>query len=91
MKALVEFIARGLVDHPEAVVVRQVEDERGLLLEVRVAPEDMVKIIGRQGRIVKALRTVVRAAARTGSRVTVEILREPSTVEIMREREGMTE
>lgn len=77
MKALVEFIARGLVDHPEAVVVRQVEDERGLLLEVRVAPEDMGKVIGRQGRIVKALRTVVRAAARTGRRVTVEILREP--------------
>lgn len=75
MKALVEFIARGLVDHPDAVEVRQVEDERGLLLEVRVAPEDMGKVIGRQGRIVKALRTVVRAAARTGRRVTVEIIR----------------
>lgn len=76
MKALVEFIARGLVDHPEAVEVREVEDERGLRLELRVAPEDMGQVIGRQGRIARALRTVVKAAAlRTGRRVTVEIAR----------------
>ncbi|KRT76309.1 MAG: hypothetical protein XU14_C0053G0011 [Armatimonadetes bacterium CSP1-3] len=76
MKALVEFIARELVDHPEAVEVREVEDERGLRLELRVAPEDMGKVIGRQGRIARALRTVVKAASlRTGRRVTVEIAR----------------
>lgn len=76
MKALVEFIARELVDHPEAVEVREVEDERGLRLELRVAPEDMGKVIGRQGRIARALRTVVKAASlRAGRRVTVEIAR----------------
>ena len=76
MKALVEFIARELVAHPEAVEVREVEDERGLRLELRVAPEDMGKVIGRQGRIARALRTVVKAASlRTGRRVTVEIAR----------------
>jgi len=76
VKALVEFIARELVDHPEAVEVREVEDERGLRLELRVAPEDMGKVIGRQGRIARALRTVVKAASlRTGRRVTVEIAR----------------
>jgi len=76
VKALVEFIARELVDHPEAVEVREVEDERGLRLELRVAPEDMGQVIGRQGRIARALRTVVKAASlRTGRRVTVEIAR----------------
>ncbi len=76
LAALVEFIARGLVDHPEAVEVRQIEDERGLRLELRVAPEDMGKVIGRQGRIARALRTVVKAASlRAGRRVTVEIAR----------------
>ncbi|MDR7464518.1 MAG: KH domain-containing protein [Armatimonadota bacterium] len=76
MKALVEFIARELVDHPEAVEVHVRQDERGLRLELRVAPEDVGKVIGRQGRIARALRTVVRAAAlRAGQRVTVEIAR----------------
>jgi len=74
MRDLVEFIARALVDHPEAVVVREVEAERSIVIEVTVAPDDVGKIIGRQGRIVNALRTVVRAAAiRTGKRVTVEV------------------
>lgn len=75
MRELVEFIARMLVDHPDAVQVREVEGERTIVIEVTVAPDDIGKIIGRQGRIVNALRTVVRAAAvRTGKRVTVEIL-----------------
>ncbi len=75
MRELVEFIARTLVDHPDAVQVREVEGERTIVIEVTVAPDDIGKIIGRQGRIVNALRTVVRAAAvRTGKRVTVEIL-----------------
>jgi predicted RNA-binding protein YlqC (UPF0109 family) len=72
----VEFIARELVDHPEAVEVREWQDQRGLRLELHVAPEDVGKVIGRQGRIARALRTVVRAAAlRAGQRVTVEIAR----------------
>lgn len=76
LAALVAFIARGLVDHPEAVEVRELTDERGLRLELRVAPEDMGKVIGRQGRIARALRSVVKAAAlRSGRRVTVEITR----------------
>ena len=75
MRELVEFIARSLVDAPDAVQVNVVEDERALVIELRVAPTDMGKVIGKQGRIVKALRTVVKAAAvRTGKRVTVEIL-----------------
>jgi predicted RNA-binding protein YlqC (UPF0109 family) len=74
LAALVAFIARELVDRPEAVEVQAVEDERGLRLELRVAPEDMGKVIGRQGRIARALRTVVKAASlRAGRRVTVEI------------------
>lgn len=74
MRELVEFIARTLVDQPDAVEVREVEGERTIVIEVKVAPDDVGKIIGRQGRIVNALRTVVRAAAvRTGKRVTVEI------------------
>jgi len=75
MRELVEFIAKTLVDHPEAVQVRQVEGERTIVIEVKVAPDDVGKIIGKQGRIVNALRGVVKAAAvRTGKRVTVEIL-----------------
>ncbi|TMI75546.1 MAG: KH domain-containing protein [Bacillati bacterium ANGP1] len=75
MRDMVEFIAKALVDHPEAVHVRQVEGERAIVIEVKVAPDDIGKIIGKQGRIVNALRTVVKAAAvRTGKRVTVEIL-----------------
>jgi len=75
MRDMVEFIAKALVDHPEAVHVRQIEGERAIVIEVKVAPDDVGKIIGKQGRIVNALRTVVKAAAvRTGKRVTVEIL-----------------
>jgi len=75
MRDMVEFIAKALVDHPEAVHVRQIEGERAIVIEVKVAPDDIGKIIGKQGRIVNALRTVVKAATvRTGKRVTVEIL-----------------
>lgn len=74
MRELVEFIARALVDQPDAVQVRQVERERAIVIDVTVAPDDVGKIIGKRGRIVNALRTVVKAAAvRTGKRVTVEI------------------
>ncbi|NMB24692.1 MAG: KH domain-containing protein [Firmicutes bacterium] len=75
MKDLVEYMAKALVDHPEAVQVSQVEGERSLILELRVAADDMGKVIGKQGRIAKALRTVVKAAAtKEGKMVHVEII-----------------
>ncbi len=75
MKELVTFLAQSLVDHPEEVKVSQVEGEKSLILELRVAPSDMGKVIGRQGRIAKALRTVVKAAAPKGGKlVHVEIV-----------------
>lgn len=75
MKELVEFIAKALVDYPEQVDVTQVEGERSIILELRVAQEDMGKVIGKQGRIAKAIRTVVNAAAiKENKRVMVEII-----------------
>ena len=75
MAELVEFIAKSLVDHPDQVDVRMVEEEGGFTIELRVAPDDMGKVIGKQGRIAKAIRTVVKAAAvRENKKVTVEIL-----------------
>ncbi|RQD68635.1 MAG: KH domain-containing protein [Tindallia sp. MSAO_Bac2] len=75
MKDLLEFIAKSLVDNPEEVDVNQVEGERSLILELRVSPDDMGKVIGKQGRIAKAIRTVVNAAAiKENKRVIVEII-----------------
>ncbi|GAA4712938.1 KH domain-containing protein [Brevibacillus fulvus] len=75
MKALVETIAKALVDHPEEVRVNVVERDRTFVYELSVHPEDMGKIIGKQGRIAKALRTVVIAASvQTDKRVIVEIV-----------------
>jgi len=75
MKDLVEFIAKALVDHPEQVRVEQLEDSRTITLELYVAPADMGKVIGKQGRIAKAIRTVVSAASTNeGKRVVVEIV-----------------
>lgn len=75
MKELVELIAKALVDHPEAVDVSQVDGERSTIVELRVSPEDMGKVIGKQGRIAKAIRALVKAAAmRDGKRVVVEIV-----------------
>jgi predicted RNA-binding protein YlqC (UPF0109 family) len=72
---LVEYIAKSLVDHPESVTVNQVEGEQSIILELKVDPEDMGKVIGKQGRIAKAIRTVVKAAAaKDGKRVVVEII-----------------
>ena len=72
---LLEYLARGLVDEPDAVRVERTEREDGLVvLRLHVAADDVGKVIGRQGRLVRALRTVVRAAAsRSRERVTVEI------------------
>ena len=75
MKDLVEVIAKSLVDNPEEVVVTQTESGNDLLVELKVAPSDMGKVIGRQGRIAKAIRTVVKAASSKSDRkVVVEIL-----------------
>jgi predicted RNA-binding protein YlqC (UPF0109 family) len=72
---LVAYIARGLVDKPEAVRVEAVEREGVLVLELRVAPDEVGKVIGRQGRIARALRTIVRAcAARSNRRMLLEIV-----------------
>ncbi len=75
MKELVEYIAKSLVDSPEAVTVTEVEGDRSMVLELRVSPEDMGKVIGKQGRIAKAIRTVTKAVAtREGKKVIVEIV-----------------
>ncbi|MCR5439414.1 MAG: KH domain-containing protein [Selenomonadaceae bacterium] len=75
MKELVEVIAKSLVDHPEAVRVDERQEEGQTVLELHVAEDDMGKVIGRQGRIAKAMRTVVKAAAtRENTKVTVEII-----------------
>ncbi|MBR6094157.1 MAG: KH domain-containing protein [Lachnospiraceae bacterium] len=63
MKELVEVIAKALVDHPEEVVVTQNQDGKDIKVELHVAPSDMGKVIGKQGRIAKAIRTVVKAAS----------------------------
>lgn len=75
MKELVEYMAKSLVDNPESVRVNEVDGEQSLILELKVAPEDMGKVIGKQGRIAKAIRTVVKAAAvKQHKRVIVEII-----------------
>lgn len=68
MKELVEVIASALVDSPKDVVVTETEDENQIVLNLTVAPEDMGKVIGKQGRIAKAIRTVVRAAGSKGNK-----------------------
>ena len=73
-KELVEFMVRSLVDCPEEVSVNVIEGEKSTILELHVASEDVGKVIGKQGRIAKAIRTVMRAAAnRNGQKVAVEI------------------
>lgn len=74
MKDLVEYIAAALVNRPDQVRVTEVEGDGATIYELHVAPEDVGKVIGRQGRIARALRTMVRAAARDGRSVHVEII-----------------
>ena len=76
MKELLLYMAKSLVDDPERVEVREIEGEDGgTTLELHVAPEDMGKLIGRQGRIAKEIRTVIRSyAQRTGVKVSVDIV-----------------
>lgn len=75
MKELVEYIAKSLVDHPESVIVEEKVDEDVVVFELHVSQDDMGKVIGKQGRIAKAIRTVVKAAATVDNKkVTVEII-----------------
>ncbi len=75
MKELLLYVARNLVSDPDSVTVTEVESESGTVLELRVAPADVGKVIGRQGRIAREIRTLVRSVAqRSGKRVSVEIV-----------------
>lgn len=75
MGELVKFIAQSLVDNPEQVDINEVQGEQSIIIELRVAPEDMGKVIGKQGRIAKAIRTIVKAAAvKDKKKVMVEII-----------------
>lgn len=75
MKDLVKIIARSLVDFPDKVEVTEVEGDKSIVIELKVAPEDMGKVIGKQGRIAKALRTVVKAVAvKEGKKVIIDIV-----------------
>ena len=72
MKELLLYMAKNLVDDPEAVTVQEITDEDGTVLELHVAPGDMGKVIGKQGRIAKAIRTVVKAAS-VGDKTKVDV------------------
>lgn len=75
MKELVEVIAKALVNYPEMVKVKETESDRSIVLELTVAPEDMGKVIGKNGRIARAIRAVVKASAvKLDKKVIVEIL-----------------
>ncbi|MBQ2679674.1 MAG: KH domain-containing protein [Firmicutes bacterium] len=75
MKELLEVIARNLVEKPDEISVTEVEDERSIVLKLKVAPEDMGKVIGKQGRIAKAIRTVVKAASvHENKKIVVDIV-----------------
>ncbi len=75
MKELLEFLARGLVEHPDGVSVTEVQEQETLVLELSVDPEDYGSVIGRGGRTASALRTIIKAAAATDRRrVFVDII-----------------
>ena len=75
MKELVEVIAKSLVDNPDEVVVTETEDAKSIVVALKVAPSDMGKVIGKQGRIAKAIRAVVKAAAsKVDKKVIVDIV-----------------
>ena len=75
MREIIEYLAKRLVDDPDAVRVEEVERDGAVILQLHVAPDDVGKVIGRQGRIARALRTVVRAsAAQRDQRVFLEIV-----------------
>ena len=74
MEELLKHLAQSLVENPDQVTVTRVENERNIVLELRVAESDMGRVIGKQGRIAKAIRTVMRSAGtRVGQKITVDI------------------
>lgn len=75
MKELVEYIAKSLVDHPDAVEVKEIQGTSAIIIELRVAESDMGRVIGKRGRVVNAMRALVEVlAARQGKRVTLEVV-----------------
>ena len=75
LQELVEFVAKALVDHPDKVEVKEIEGEKTTVIELKVAPEDLGKVIGRQGRTARAIRTLLAAVARKqNKRAVLEIL-----------------
>lgn len=81
MRELVEYIVKSLVDNPEAVSVKETQGESITIIEIRTAPEDSGKVIGKEGRIANSIRTIVKAsAAKQQKKVTVEILTEDKEV-----------
>ena len=76
MKELVEIIAKSLVDCPDEVVVNETVEEDTITIELKVAPDDMGKVIGKQGRIARSIRTVVKAAASKGDKKFDDIMKE---------------
>ena len=75
MRELVEFLCKSVVDHPDQVRVTEVEGETAVIVEIRVAPEDTGRVIGRQGRIIAAVRTLAKAvASRQGKHIVVEVV-----------------
>ena len=75
MKELVEYIAKSIVNSPDKVVVTEEQDEQGIILKLQVADEDKGRVIGKQGRIAEAMRTLVRVkAAKKGTRAILEIV-----------------
>jgi len=75
MKELIEYIAKSIVDLPDEVVVTEETDERGIIFKLKVADEDKGRVIGKQGRVAEAMRTLLRVtAAKQGTRATLEII-----------------
>jgi uncharacterized protein len=75
MKELVEYIAKSLVDHPDAVEVKEIQGTAAIIIELRVSESDMGRVIGKRGRVVNAMRALVEViAAREGKRVTLEVV-----------------
>ena len=75
LKALIEFMAKALVDKPDSVSVRETDGEKTTVIELRVAPDDLGKVIGKQGRTAQAMRTILNATGtKLGKRCVLEIL-----------------
>ena len=75
IKDLVEYIVKSLADEPDAVVISEIEGETSVVLELRVAPDDMGRMIGRQGRTINSIRSLARVlGAKAGKKVTLEIV-----------------